>query len=197
MTQYRRDVGFTDDRAREWLEESLRGGHELAAAVLGAVRFDAGRFQLALPESEAARAVTGFDQGGVVGASLADAALAQYLDDFASRGALCVLVEDDLLRQSDPAVARRPVPSAFIGDHVIHWCELARGAGSIATEVIRMSASGYPLNAFLVTKSAADLRLSPGGSLVKDFTTDVVASLAAVVVSAFDGESFLMWDTIG
>ncbi|MEA2252004.1 MAG: hypothetical protein QOG70_2246, partial [Solirubrobacteraceae bacterium] len=63
-----------------------------------------------------------------------------------------------------------------------------------AARAIRQSASGYPLNAFLITRPAADLGLVPGRSVAEGFASEVMKSLAAVVVSAFDAESFLVWD---
>jgi hypothetical protein len=86
------------------------------------------------------------------------------------------------------------VPSAFIGDGVVHWCELKPGIGTAGTEAIRESAFGYPLNAFVTTRSVSDLRLVDGQAVATGFADQVAASLLAIVVSAFDAESFLLWD---
>lgn len=194
MTGGLRTLGLAKEDALNWLERSLAAGHELSAAVLAAAPFDRGRFCTLVPSDLVANRVTKFHEGGIVETSVADAALARLLGDLVTEGGSCVVAEDDLLRRSDPAVARRTVPSAFIGNHVVHWCDLVPGSGAPAARALRASASGYPLNAFVVTRSAADLGLVTGRSLSEDFTSDVVGSLVAVVVSAFDAESFLVWD---
>jgi hypothetical protein len=59
--------------------------------------------------------------------------------------------------------------------------------------VIDQGASGYPLNGFVVTRSAADLALVDGQDAPEHLAQDVVSALIAVVVAAFDAESFLLW----
>jgi hypothetical protein len=189
-----RPVELSAHEARDWLQRSLAGGHQLSAAVLAAAPFDRGRLRALVPSDITADHITKFHEGGVVKGSVADAALAPLLDDLTQSGAACVVVEDDVARRSDPFVARISIPSAFFGDRVVHWCDLEPGSGAAAAKVIRSSAFGYPLNAFVATKSCADLGLINGRSLGGTLVSAVVGSLLAVIVSAFDNESFLVWD---
>lgn len=62
-------------------------------------------------------------------------------------------------------------------------------------ETIDRGASGYPLNAFVITKSSSDLGLVDGGDAPERLSQEVAASLLAIVVAAFDAESFLIWTT--
>lgn len=187
-------VDVDADRARNWLRESLAGGHELSAAVLGSSRFDAGEFLVLLPTGGDLGPVPAFAEGGVVSSDLANAALAGILEDLMRQGAASVVVEDDVGRRGDPAIDKRKAPSAFMGDRVICWSELDwPGSGTVAVETIAEAASGYPRNAFVLSETAADLGVSAGRSLPADFAARAAASLTAVVVSAFDDESFLIW----
>lgn len=54
--------------------------------------------------------------------------------------------------------------------------------------------NGYPLNAFVVSRSSAELGLAADAALGEAFTEEVVQSLLAVVIAAFDAESFLVWE---
>lgn len=81
---------------------------------------------------------------------------------------------------------------SFVGERVLHWCDLRDGGGKGARTIIR-GAHGYPLNAFLTSRSSAELGLVDRRQAPKALSQLVVESLLAVVVSAFDGESFLIW----
>lgn len=182
------------DEARSWLKESLAGGHEISAATLATARLDDGVFLVLAPDGSNPGRLPGFAEGGVVSSDLANAALAGVLEDLMPRGAACVVVEDDVGRRGDPALSKRRAPSAFIGDRVICWSDLDRpGSGAAAVQTIAEAASGYPRNAFALTQTAADLGLSEGQSLPVDFAAKAAGFLAALVVSAFDDESFLVW----
>jgi hypothetical protein len=61
---------------------------------------------------------------------------------------------------------------------------------------MKRGASGYPLNAFVSTMSAGDLGLVDGEDAPEGFANKVARSLLAVVVSVFDDETFLIWDTV-
>jgi hypothetical protein len=134
------------------------------------------------------------EHGGVIEAATADVGLAGVLESLVPAGALCVVIEDDLRRSGDPALERLPVGSAVLGDQVLHWCDLPAVSSSLAVSAIRRSASGYPLNAFIVTESAAALGLAGGGSVSTDLPSRIVRALDGVIVAAFDAESFLLWD---
>lgn len=180
--------------ARSWLERSLASGHEVSAAVLETAPFESGSFVGIVPSGVNPSQIANFAEGGVVTSDVANAALAGVLDGLTQEGASCVIVEDDVGRRTDPSLATRSVPSAFIGDRVVSWAVLDQtGSGTVATETIGMVSSGYPRNAFVITKSAVDLGLSQDQSLPADFAANVAASTLAVIVSAFDDESFLIW----
>lgn len=85
------------------------------------------------------------------------------------------------------------VPSEFVGNDVVHWSDLEPTLGAVATRAIRENAFGYPLNAFVVMQSSAQLGLVDGQPAPADFAKNVADSLLAVVVSAFDAESFMTW----
>jgi hypothetical protein len=181
---------------RAWIEESLgggkslTGGFEVSAAVLAAEPFDRGCFSAFVPEGMAREQIKFPHFPDVHGS---EAALATYLDGLASKGASCLVIEDELALRADPGLDKWSVPSAFIGDRVVHWLDLEPGCGATAFDAINESSGGYPLNSFVVTKSAADLRLLNGRPAADDLAGQVASSLMAIVVSAFDATSFAMW----
>jgi hypothetical protein len=76
---------------------------------------------------------------------------------------------------------------------VVHWASLADGAGAAITTLDRGS-HGYPTNAFVTEASPKDLGLADGADLDSDFGGSVVASLVAVIVAAYDADSFPIWE---
>jgi hypothetical protein len=179
--------------ARRWIEQSLAGGHEVSAAVLASACFDGGTFRAVVRSGVAASEIENYEEGGMLSVGEAGDALARILDELAEMGATCAVVEDDMSERTDPAVARRSFPLAFIGDRIVSWSDLESGSGVAAAEAIRRGASGYPRNAFVVLRSGADLGLVDRCTLPKDFAGQVAGALLAVIVAAFDDESYLIW----
>jgi hypothetical protein len=185
--------------AVEWVRESLGDGHAVSAAVLAACRLEAGRVGAIVSDDTPEGHRSQFHRGGVIDAASraeADLLLAQLLDTLAGRGGSCVVIEDDVRRRHDPAVSRPGVaPSAFIGERVVHWTDLQPADKAITT--IYAGASGYPRNAFVVAKSCAELGLADRQELEQTFAESLAKSLLAVLVSAYDAESFLLWEPGG
>jgi hypothetical protein len=193
LTEIARELEVPQADGRDWLERSLAAGFDVASAVLVAAPLDSGRFTTFIPASASMGQVQ-FPEHGFVGETVGNSGLSRYLDNLTRMGAACVVMEDDILERNDRQPEDMTVPSAFIGDGVIHWSNLKSGFGTIATKAVRESAFGHPLNAFVVTKSAADFGLVDDRQAPEGFAADVVRSLLAVIVSAFDAESFLVWD---
>lgn len=68
--------------------------------------------------------------------------------------------------------------------------------GSFPIEEAMRVGSGYPRNAFVTALSAADLGLADRQQVPADFPERVVGSLLAVIVSAYDDETYLAWDQL-
>lgn len=180
-------------RARGWIEKSLAAGDGVAAAVLADPPFAGGRFRSFVPADTPAERLARLEEGGLVDAEAALAALATELDNLKRRGASSLVVEDDVGRRGDPAVASSEAATSFIGDRVVSWADLKPGACELAARVTNY-ASGYPLNAFVSSRSAAELGLVDRGTLSEGFGARVAATVMAVIVSTFDAESYLVWD---
>jgi hypothetical protein len=132
--------------------------------------------------------------GGVTGTRAAREGLATALEGLAERGAACVIVEDDANRK------RYPKPSldgllktAFVGEQVLHWAGLEGGAEDAVVAVHRGSL-GYPTNAFVTSASAEELGLVDGADLDSDIAGAVIGSVVAVVVAAYDNETYIIWE---
>jgi hypothetical protein len=160
---------------------------------------DAGRVRAIVSSETPQEHLSQFRRGGVIDAASgadADLQLARMLDELARRGGSCVVIEDAVMGPHDPALSLPGVPpSAFIGDHVVHWEAIQPPASAIAT--IYAGSSGYPTNAFVVAKSCAELGLAEGQDLDEAFAGEVARSLVGVLVAAYDAESFLVWEPDG
>jgi hypothetical protein len=56
------------------------------------------------------------------------------------------------------------------------------------------SSHGYPLNAFVTSRSTDELGLVDDADVGHDIGDLVAGSLMAVIVAAFDADSFLIWE---
>ncbi|HST68754.1 MAG TPA: hypothetical protein VLI94_03740 [Solirubrobacterales bacterium] len=191
MTVELRTVEVERNEARDWMVRSLRQGFDLSSAVLAEQPFDKGHFLALIPTGLKTRPLN-FAAGGVTQQGASAEALGDFLAKVAGRGAASVVVEHDMARASDPVLVKETEPLALIGERVLHWCDLRDGARAGAKTIIR-GAHGHPLNAFLTKSTSAELGLADRQQIPEDLPRLLVESLVAVVVSAFDGESFLIW----
>lgn len=121
-------------------------------------------------------------------------ALARVLDTLVEHGADCVVVEDEA------SLKRYPKPSldgllktAFVGEQVVHWAGLSGGAEGAVIAVHRGS-FGYPTNAFVTSASEEELGLVDGADIGHDIAGLVMGSLIAVIVAAYDAETYIIWE---
>ncbi len=182
--------------AQEWLHHSLAQGEVevISSQALKIIEERRGHaYALAPVTVDPARLATP-RWGGVAGSGGAQAALAKVLETLTEGGAGCVVVEDEL------SLRRHPKPSldgllltAFVGEQVIHWAGL-EGGPEDAILVVHRGSGGYPTNAFVTSASAEELGLIDGADLDPDIAGPVVGSLMAVIVAAYDDETYIIWE---
>jgi hypothetical protein len=195
MTGSVRPIEVDQPAALDWLRYSLGQGEVISPTALKFIEGHEGHaYTLALQSVDPVR-LSDFEYGAIgSGPGAAREALAKVLATFAGRGAACVVVEDEL------HLKRHPKPSldgllltAFVGEQVIHWAPLADGPGA-AILTLHRGSHGYPLNAFVTSASEEELGLVDGADLDSDIAGAVAGSLVAVVVAAYDADSFLIWE---
>jgi hypothetical protein len=182
--------------ALEWLHYSLGQGEVevISSAVLKFIEERPGHaFTLAPATVDLARLATP-RYGGVIETRSASEGMTPVLEKFAEQGAACVVVEDDM------RLKRHPKPSvdgllqtAFVGEQVLHWAGLESGTEGAIT-VLRRGSLGYPTNAFVTSASAEEVGLVDGADLDSDIAGRVVGKLMAVIVAAYDDETYIIWE---
>jgi hypothetical protein len=182
--------------ALDWLRHSLGQGEAISADALKAIEESRGRAYALAPDTvDPARLATP-RWGGVIvpGTGSPREALGRVLGRLAERGGACVVVEDALSLKRDPKPSLDGLLlTGFIGTKVIHWANLAGGADDAVVAVNRGSGN-YPTNAFVTSASADELGLIDGADLDNDIAGPVVASLMAVIVAAYDAETYIIWE---
>jgi hypothetical protein len=183
--------------ALDWLRYSLGQGDVISPAVLTIIaEHDGQAYTLASETVDPAR-LTKPSDGWVIepgAGSSRDAALAQVIETLAARGAACVVVEDCLSLKRDPKPSLDGLLlTAFVGERVIHWAGLDGGTDAAILTLHRGSGK-YPLNAFVTSESAEALGLVDGADLDPGIAGPVVGSLLAVIVAAYDAETFIIWE---
>lgn len=186
------------ETAFDWLRYSLGLG-EVQVISLPArevIEDRRGHVYTLAPESVDPARLAKPREGAVItsGAGSPREALARVLTTLAERGAACVLVEDEASRKRDPKPSLDGLlKTAFVGEQVIHWADL-EGSAEDAVVAIHRGSHGYPTNAFVTSASAEDLGLVDGADLDSRVGKAVVASLMAVVVAAYDAETYIIWE---
>ena len=175
-----------------WVRASLERGRALSAAVLEAVDLAAGGAVAVVPAGTSPERTAALATGGL--AVVHDAA--DELDAVLSEGVggrpCTLLVEDAHALASDAWVTARHRPGvATVGDVVVQWLALPARPGE-AGAFVRRKGGGYPTNAFVVAATPAELGLDPPGPL-DALPAAVAAAVEAVVVAAYDAESFVVW----
>lgn len=182
--------------ASEWLCYSLGQGEIVSPAVLRFIEEREGHAYALAPAGVEPARLAKPSEGGVIipGTGSARQALTGVFETLAGRGAACVVVEDELRLKRDP----KPnldglLLTGFAGEKVIHWANLVGGMADAVLTVDRGSGD-YPTNAFVTSASAEALRLVDGADLAPDLAGRVVPSLMAVMVAAYDAETYIIWE---
>jgi hypothetical protein len=180
-------VEVGDSWPADWLRSSLSLGGEIASAVHALNSSDPrGQYFVIAPAGASPVRLGHPEQGGLTNASHADERLSTYIDHLKRLDVRTLFVEDDLRRKGDPALSQFKSDWFEVAGRVVHWRDITVISSADAVNAIRAGASGYPLNAFIAaTQPTNEDTVLP---------QRIAASLLSVIVSAFDGESFLMWE---
>jgi hypothetical protein len=171
----------------EWLRKSLAAGHVLAHAVLSKVDLDRGDAVVLVPTGKQQRDLPNLATGGVIQGGSAGPALERLLSKWNGRAVL--LVEDDAARTGDPALRLERNLFEVPPDRIVHWTQFDP---STAHQCLRAGSTGYPTNAFLLTAEVGQVRDTIAQD--PDRLTDWIGRrLIAIIVAAFDAESWLVW----
>lgn len=193
MTDSVRPTEVDQTVALEWLRYSLGQGEVISPEALKVIEGRQGRSYTLAPGTVDTTRLTKPREGGVTGTHAAQEALATVLGTLAERGAGCVVLENELSLRRHPTPDMGGLPTAFVGERVIHWAGLAGGTEA-AILVLHRGSGGYPLNAFVTSASEEELGLVDGADLAPGIADAVVRSLMAVIVAAYDAETFLIWE---
>ncbi len=180
--------------AFDWLRYSLGQGEVISPAALKFIEEHQGHAYTLAPETVDPARLAKPREGGVVTTGGARVALAKVFATLAQHDAACVVVEDELRQRKDPKPSLDGLLlTAFVGELALHWADLAGGTDGAILTVDRGS-HGYPLNAFVTSVSAEELGLIDGADLDHDVAGAVIGSLMAVIVAAYDAETFIIWE---
>ena len=187
-----RTMPVASDAGLRCLESSLTAGFDVSKAVLSAGSLPHGRFLTFVPAEMPDDAIAFPDTPDIPG-SVADKGLANLLDELGRQGAMSIVVEDDLASPNDPGVQRWSVPSAFLGNRLIHWFDLEQESSADTVDQMGRYCISHVLNAFVCAASVTSLGLIDRQAVPNDLAVKVTASLLAVIVFAFDETSFAVW----
>jgi len=182
--------------ALDWLRYSLGQGEVISPAALKFIEEHDGHAYALAPENVDPVRLANPHDGAVMtpGTGSPREALARVLTALAERGGVCVVVEDELSETKDanPNWGGRLL-TGFVGENVIHWANLAGGTDD-AIVTVHFGSGDYPTNAFVTSAPAEELGLVDGADLDSGIGETVVTSLIAVIVTAYDAETYIIWE---
>lgn len=193
MTGTATPVEVARGTALDWVRDSLLRGGPIAKHALPVLASKPGRFFVIAPAEPEFR-VGALGAGGVMRSSVADMALAKKINHLKNSGARVLCIEDNLRLPGDRALKEHFSQYRVIEGSVVHWQLLSAIDGTEAVKLIRAASNGYPLNAF-VGWASPDTADTKDRDAV-DFAAEISSIRLSIIVSAFDGESFLMWNAI-
>lgn len=176
------------DIASPWMRESLLQGGAISERALDIIATVPGKYYILVP-SDLRDLPDSLGTGGVFTTSSPRQMMAEICDSLGSTDAY-MYVEDDSWWVGDPVIQSLTSHYLTVGDHVIHWRELATITGGEAVRILYRSAFGYPLNAFI---AHAGPSVESPCALEADLLERIVSTMMAVIVSVFDNESILFW----
>jgi hypothetical protein len=176
-------------RGRQQVRSSLQQGRALSKAFLAVTELQSTRTWAYVPasrENDVSDDVAGsLASGGVFSPAGATSAWESSFSRLRAAHGL-LIVEDELATPADPFLARFHGSFATNETDVFHWYTLREESAPAEVEsFIHSRSSAYPLNAFLIDSPLAGLPTS----LPSEFLENLVSSVDAVIVSAWDGES--------
>ncbi len=194
MTVQAVDLG---NAGRAWVRSTLTSGRVLAQSVVNAVDLNEGStLVLGINEAELdvgsrfenARSRQGASSLRASAASLLK--LARIITN--GRDPSHIIVEDDLALPDDPHIANASTGSLLVAEGtVFHLTDLAelQEPQELASFLVT-SASGYPLNAFILqSMSRSTIASSLAHTAAKAFATNIVG----IINTIFDNEAFTVW----
>lgn len=170
-------------RAIRWVSDSLAQGSRLSRLVQHRVNQMKYARILGAPDS-ASYELNDTGHGVPWAETYSDAV--RFLEASREVGFRTLLVEDDMARKGDPHL---PVDAGFIDDRVLRWTEIGSDPAS-AARFLRDASTGFPLNAFITLRPVEDMDALKGSEL-DSLVESICADVGGIIVSVFDGESFL------
>jgi hypothetical protein len=169
-----------------WVQSSLQDGSTLADAVAERL-WPSGDIYLLADLSGDVSTALDYAQSHQIRTSDGDRLIEKFLRVVSSQGSCkTLIVEDDLASPTDSFL---PAPYALIDDCVFRWRDLTKNL----EESIRLLRSrAYPLNAFLCDEPVEAFQFAPGMRVTEQLEM-IISSIIAVIVSAFDAETFLVY----
>lgn len=173
-------------QAISWVRRSLSQGGEASQVVAERLGAMAHAILLVSPARVSVELGELDDSGRGLPGAEADEVAARLFGLVAMRGSATLVIEDDMRRRGDPHGGR----AAFVGNRLLHWQTLTED-GVAAVRFLRTNSSGYPLNAFVVAGTSAELRFAPACELTGHDLKRLAASTLVVVASVWDNEALV------
>ncbi len=188
--------GYEDPAAREWIRTSLERGHELSRFALERFDLSTGTVLCMVPSANPPP----FGFRGTLDTSYdCSPDLVEAVSMLAARGAVALVVEDELARRGDQFLGDNAPPDTLVpyylaDDHILWGIDLEQLKAPETVELISWASAGWPTNAFFVGAKTRSVRLVEGGEISNRELGALSNAITGILVAAFDAESYVVWE---
>jgi len=185
------------EEARTFMRESLQDGNTLASLVHELVDFEQGSITTLFDEDLDPKNALLFTSGWDIGMDDTRDYVLSVADTLRTRIGDLIWIMEEIKAEPDFPYLRRledeGVPMRFLGNEVYYVLSTATHMVKTIGEAIREAkTSYYALNVVAPLEGRWDLS-SPRGEITLDLLRHVVERSPLVVMGAYDGEGFLVW----
>lgn len=172
----------------EWVRTSLSDGRAFSRRILHhLLATPAATFAL-LPEDTPVERRAEVHHGGIIEQYHSRSKLDELLGVLLHRESALLVVEDDLAYPSDQYAGSRNLARGVIDDTIVYYRAIQEGDARGVAAFLDEGASGYPLNAFVISDARVDT-----SSFDRSLTDDLPKRAAIVICSSYDDESYILW----
>jgi hypothetical protein len=183
-------------KAIAYIRECLTDGQKILSRSLQELPVERGNIIAFLPDDSSPFLRMEFHTGGITSLRETKKPLIEFIANFLDKGRNCYLIlENALALPSDGWLKKKQLSVFFCENTVCHFLKSGYNAPNTISDLIREADTAY-LTVGILT-CAEDIEIQVRQEVSPESLEILVKRAEHILVSAYDGESFLIWSNNG
>jgi hypothetical protein len=181
---------------KAYMEKCLISGNNLSRMTYERIKLEIGETYAALPLGIDLSKLTSFAHGGICPLSESQDVLVKEIKHYLSDPSKIAIFEDALRRKSDPTIQRNKHNLNLVADGEAIYYYLTNSDVADDAKISRTLKQASGASAITFVGLLSEVRHSTAIEWIHAFHgafDPVIDGIGAILVGAFDGESFLLW----